>query len=178
MGERFDVADARQVLERTPPALAGLLRGIDPAWSEGRPAPHAWSPLEIVGHLIHGELDDWIPRARIILDRGEAEPFPPFDREGYRRLVEGRAIDELLEELTLRRRESLAALDGLALRAADLDRRGTHPELGPVTLGQLIATWAAHDLAHFEHAAEVMAKRYREAVGPWIAYLPSLERPD
>lgn len=174
----FHLDEAREVLERTPAALRQLLGGVSEGWADHRPGSGAWTPREIVGHLIHGELDDWIPRTRTILERGEDEPFPVFDREGYRAIVEGRTIDELLDELDRRRRETLAELDALALDDEALARTGTHPELGRVTLGQMLATWAAHDLAHVQHVAEVMAKRYREEVGPWIAYLPSLARPD
>lgn len=171
----FSVDEAREVLARTPEVLRQLLDGASAGWTHAAP-PGAWTPAEILTHLIHGERTDWVPRARIILEEGEARPFEPFDREGGFDEAE-RPIEELLAELAGLRSENLRYLDGLDLTET-LGRRGTHPELGSVTLAELIATWAAHDLGHVGHVVEVMAKRYREEVGPWRVYLPFLDRPD
>lgn len=167
---------AREILSRTPDALEGLLGGVSSGWTHAAP-PGAWTPAKIVIHLIQGERTNWVPRARIILEEGESRPFDPFDREGGAGQAE-RPIEDVLAEFAKLRRENLAYLDGLELDGGALARRGTHPELGTVTLAQLIATWAAHDLAHIGHVVEVMGKRYREAVGPWKVFLPFLGRPD
>lgn len=170
------MAEAREILSRTPVVLERLLGGVSSAWTHAAPQG-AWTPAKILTHLIHGERINWIPRARIILEEGEARPFEPFDREGGADDAE-RPIEELLAELSGLRSENLRYLDELDLDEEALARRGTHPELGTVTLEQLIATWAAHDLGHIGHVVEVMSKRYREEVGPWRAYLPFLDRPD
>ncbi|HUG88812.1 MAG TPA: DinB family protein [Actinomycetota bacterium] len=172
----LSVDDAREVLARTPQVLERLLGGVSAGWTHAAPAG-AWTPAKILTHLIHGERTDWVPRARIILEEGESRPFDPFDREGGADEAE-RPIEELLAELAGLRSENLRYLDGLDLDDEALARRGTHPELGSVTLEQLIATWAAHDLGHVGHVVEVMSKRYRQEVGPWRAFLPFLDRPD
>jgi hypothetical protein len=130
----------------------------------------------VVGHLIHGEKTDWVPRMRLILEAGESRPFVPFDRFGFRDAIRGVPISALLDELAARRAENLAAVDAAALTPAQLALRGRHPELGAVTLGQLLATWAVHDLNHLGQVARVMSRRYDRAVGPWKAYLGILNR--
>jgi DinB superfamily len=124
-----------------------------------------------VGHLIAGERNDWMPRARVILEKGEARPFDPFDRFAQARESQGKSLDQLLDEFARLRRENLAALQALNLQKEDFTRRGTHPALGPVTLEELLATWAVHDLTHLHQLSRVMAHQYRETVGPWSAYL-------
>ena len=168
------VGDAIEVLERTPATLRTLLGGISEAWSLHEPDPGWWSPRDVLGHLIFGERTDWIPRARIIATSEEAQPFEPFDRDGWRDAVGGRSVAELLDEFEGLRAENLASLRSLDVA---LDARGTHPEFGPVTFGQLIATWATHDLNHLGQIVEAMAKRYREEIGPWRRYLPIVNRP-
>ncbi|HEY2857901.1 MAG TPA: DinB family protein [Terracidiphilus sp.] len=159
------------LLERTPGALDELLRGLPPEWTDANEGGDSWSPREIVAHLSHGERSDWIPRAKHLLEFGESQPFPPFDREGQRALMEGKSMADLLEEFGALRAASLAELRGLTPTAADLERRGVHPALGSVTLSQLLSTWAAHDLTHLHQLARVMAHQYREAVGPWSKFL-------
>lgn len=171
---RYDPALAIPVLERTPGVLRALLDGLPPAWTEAREGPGRWSPYDVVGHLIHGERTDWIPRAEIILRAGEAEPFPPFDRVAMFRDSAGKSLGELLDLFARLRSESVVRLRAMALTPADLERRGRHPELGPVTLGQHLATWVAHDLSHLGQIARVMGKAYTDAVGPWAEYLPML----
>lgn len=168
--------DAREVLTRTPQTVRALLGDISEGWAATRPGPEEWSPSDVVAHLIHGERTDWIPRMRILLEHGEERPFDPFDRTGWRQEAEGKTLPQLLDTFDAMRGENLAALDAVPLDEATLERRGTHPELGPVTLAELLATWAAHDLAHMAQILETMAKRYHDEVGPWRAYLPVLDR--
>lgn len=172
----FDLPAGIAVLERTPGALRALLAGLPGAWTEATEGPETWSPYVIVGHLIHGERTDWIPRARLILARGPERRFTPYDRFAQLRESEGKSLAELLDELARLRAGNVATLAGWRLTDAELALGGEHPELGPVTLRQLLATWVAHDLAHLAQAARVMAKQYREAVGPWRAYLPIMDR--
>ena len=159
--------DTIALLERTPAALNAFLRDLPEAWTHRNEGEKTWSALDIVGHLIHGERADWIPRAQRILESGETVPFDPFDRFVK---VEG-TLDEQLDEFARLRAESLAALRAMNLSDADLERRGKHPKLGPVTLSHLLATWAAHDLTHLHQLSRVMAHQYREEVGPWTDFL-------
>jgi hypothetical protein len=170
------VSEARAVLGRTPATLDALLRGLPDAWLLATEGDSTWSPFDVVGHLIHGERTDWIPRLRIILEHGEARPFVPFDRFAQERESQGKSIVELLDTFASLRAENLRVLEELPAGPDVLSRTGTHPELGRVTLGQLLATWVAHDLDHVVQVARVMAKRYRDEVGPWTAYLSVLQR--
>ncbi len=172
----FDLTDGVAVLERTPHALRAMLAGLPPAWVDGTEGPETWSPYVIVGHLIHGERTDGIPRAQIILAQGPDRRFTPFDRFAQFRESEGKSLGELLEEFARLRDESLATLHGWRLTDSQLALEGEHPEFGSVTLRQLLATWVAHDLGHVAQTARVMAKQYRDAVGPWRAYLPVMDR--
>ena len=172
----FDFALGVAVLERTPATLRALLGGLPPAWTDATEGPDTWSPYIVVGHLIHGERADWIPRARIILAQGADRRFEPFDREAQFRESRGRPMDELLNEFSLLRMVNLNELFGWELTDRKLALEGEHPELGTVTLRQLLATWVAHDLAHLNQISRVMAKQYKEAVGPWRRYLGVLER--
>jgi hypothetical protein len=175
---QMEVAQAVGVLERTPAALAGLLAGLPEAWVQANEGEGTFSPRDVLGHLIHGEETDWIPRAEIILASGENVPFTPFDRFGFRGWLEATPTAALLDRFTDLRRRSLERLAGFGLTRADLQRRGTHPALGPVTLGQLLAAWVVHDLGHLTQVARVMAKQYRDEVGPWTQYLAVLhDRP-
>lgn len=174
----FDLASAREVLSRTPATLRTLLEGISPGWTEAATREGSWRAFDILGHLIQGEIEDWIPRTRIILEHGESEPFEPFERDGFARATAGKTLAQLLEDFAERRAESLRALDELAVDAAALDRTGTHPTFGAVTLRQMLATWTAHDLSHIGQVADSMARRYREDVGPWRRFLPVLDRPE
>jgi hypothetical protein len=172
----FDLAAGVAVLERTPRTLRAMLDGLPPVWADATDGPETWSPYVIVGHLIHGERTDWIPRARIILAQGANRRFTPYDRFAQFRESQGKSLAELLEEFADLRAENLATLAAWRLTEAQLALEGEHPEFGPVTLRQLLATWVAHDLGHVAQVARVMAKQYREAVGPWRAYLPVLDR--
>ena len=165
------VSEATQVLARTPGTLRAMLSSLDDGWLDADEGPETFSPRDVLGHLIFGEESDWIPRLRIILEHGLDRPFLPFDRFGFRSQYGGRPVAELLDVFERARRENLATLESFGLAAEDLARPGRHPELGPVTLGQLLATWVAHDLGHLAQIARVMAKRYRDEVGPWRPYL-------
>ena len=167
----FHLPDAIALLRRTPASLDALLRGLPDLWTVSNDGPDPWSPYDIVGQLIHGEYTDWIPRARRILSDGESRPFDKFDRLAQFEESKGKSLDQLLDEFAHARAENLAALDALNLTPEHMNKRGTHPALGPVTLGQLLATWAAHDLTHLHQISRVMAHQYRDAVGPWTAFL-------
>jgi hypothetical protein len=167
----FVLEEARGILARTPAALDALLRGLPEPWVTAHEGGETWSPFDVVGHLIHGERTDWMPRARIILEQGEARAFDRFDRLAQFTASRDRTLDNLLDEFAAARRESLRELDARRVTDADLDRRGTHPELGGVTLRQLLATWVAHDLDHVVQTSRVLARQYTDEVGPWRAYL-------
>ena len=170
----FHLEEAVSILRRTPESLRALLKDLPPAWATGNEGGDSWSPYDVLGHLIHGEETDWLPRARIILEHGEAQAFTPFDRFAQFERSRGKSLDELIDEFAARREENLAALTELKITPEQLSRRGTHPELGSVTLGQLLATWVAHDLSHVAQILRVMCRQYAEAVGPWQQYLPIL----
>jgi hypothetical protein len=172
----FQVTEAIAVLERTPATFRALLGGLPDAWTSSNEGPDTFSPFDNVGHLIHGERTDWIPRARIILAQGTNRRFEPYDRFAQVRESEGKSLAELLDEFARLREENVATLRGWKISEKELALEGEHPELGPVTLRQLLATWVAHDLGHVAQTSRVMAKRYRESVGPWRAYLPILDR--
>ena len=169
----FDLCDAMAVLERTPGTLTMLLDGLPDTWVRATEGDASWSPYDVIGHLIHGERTDWIPRARHIL-AGKTDPFEPFDRTAQFRESQSQRLNELLTTFADLRRENLTALNEMNLRPEDLRKQGLHPELGPVTLGQLLATWVAHDLDHVGQIARTMAKVYKDATGPWSAYLSIL----
>ena len=172
----FDLNVGVAILERTPETLRAMLDGLPPSWTDATEGPETWSPYVIVGHLIHGERTDWIARARIILAQGSERRFTPYDRFAQFRESEGRSLTDLLDEFARLRGENLATLAGWGLTDAQLELTGEHPEFGSVTLRQLLATWVAHDLGHIAQTARVMAKQYRDAIGPWRAYLPIVDR--
>ena len=172
----FQLTQALEVLERTPATFRALLGGLSEAWTAPNEGPDTFSAVDNLGHLIHGERTDWIPRARIILAQGPNRRFEPFDRFAHYRESQGKSVAELLDELARLRAENLATLRGWQLSERELALEGEHPALGPVTLRQLLAAWVAHDLGHVAQTARVLAKQYREAVGPWRAYLPVLDR--
>ena len=169
----FNLDDVVAVLERTPATIRALLDGLSDTWITATEGEETWSPYDVIGHLIHGERTDWIPRTRHILS-GDKRPFAPFDRNAQFIESEGRTITELLSTFAELRRENVATLLSLNLTQADLEKEGQHPELGEVTLGQLLATWVVHDLDHVAQLARTMAKVYGESTGPWNAYLSIL----
>lgn len=170
-GTTFSLDEAIPVLERTPAILREWLRDLPRPWADATMGPGTWSSFDIVGHLIHGERTDWIPRVEHILRKGDSEPFEPFQREAMFEASRGKKLQELLDTFAALRAENVARLRAFTLTEADLDRRGLHPELGAVTLRQHLATWVSHDLNHLVQIARAMALRYRDTVGPWRAYL-------
>lgn len=168
---QHDLQPTISLLSRTPAALDALLRDLPEAWTRGTEGEGTWSAFDVVGHLIYCERADWMPRARIILQFGETRPFDPFDRSGHAGEMQGKPLGQLLDEFAALRSANLSDLQALKLLPADLERRGSHPSLGAVTLSQLLATWAAHDLTHLHQLSRVMAHQYQEAVGPWSQYL-------
>jgi hypothetical protein len=172
----FRFEHALPVLRRTPRVLRELLLDVPSVWTDATEGPGTWSPFDVLGHLIHGERTDWMPRVEHMLTHGETVTFPVFDREAMFEASKGLTLGELVDTFDRLRTESLAHLDRLALTDADLARRGRHPEFGAVTMGQHLATWVAHDLGHIGQVVRVMARQYTEAVGPWRAYLSILKR--
>lgn len=173
----FTLSNALPVLRSTPAVLRAWLWELPEPWTASNEGPDSWSPYDIVGHLIHGERTDWIPRTELLLAHGESRPFTPFDRFAQFKDSRGKSLHELLDSFGELRAQNLARLEALRLNPGDLERRGRHPELGPVTLGQLLATWVAHDLNHIGQIARVMGRQYTSAVGPWLDYLPMLGMP-
>ena len=173
----FKLEDATNILGRTPATLRLLLNDLPDEWLRANEGHETWSPFDVLGHLIHGERADWIPRARIILQHGESRAFDPFDRFAMFTESKGKSLDELLATFEQLRQQSLRQLSELNLTPELLSKRGTHPEFGVVTLSQLLSTWVVHDLGHIGQVVRVMSKQYGEAVGPWRAYLPILTRP-
>lgn len=172
---QHDLQDTVALLARTPSTLNALLRDLPETWTRPNEGEKTWSVFDVVGHLIHGERTDWMPRARMILEFGDSQAFAPFDRLAQERESQGKSLAELLDEFALLRAQSLDQLRDLNLRAEDLARRGRHPALGVVTLSQLLATWAAHDLTHLHQISRVMAHQFRQKVGPWNKYLGVLK---
>ena len=168
---QHNLQDTIVLLGRTPTTLDALLRDLPETCALQNEGEKTWNAFDIIGHLIHGERTDWMPRARIILQFGESKAFEPFDRWAQERESKGKSLGQLLDEFARLRSENLNELRALNLKPEDLARRGIHPALGIVTLSQLLATWAAHDLTHLHQISRVMAYQYRDAVGPWSVYL-------
>ena len=172
----FELNKAIEILNRTPSTLSALLSGLSEEWQFQNEGPETWSSFDVVGHLIHGEETDWIPRARIILEEGEERPFEPFDRFAMFENSKGKSIQQLLETFARLRSDNLEQMRAMNLTPQLLEKRGRHPALGVVTLKQLLATWVVHDLNHIGQIVRVMAKQYRNEVGPWAQYLSVLTR--
>jgi DinB superfamily len=166
-----DLLQTMSLLTSTPAALNALLRDLPDTWTLRNEGEDTWSPFDIVGHLIHCERTDWMPRARMVLQFGEGKTFEPFDRGGHAKEIRGKSLGQLLDEFAVLRSENLSELRALNLSRQDLERRGRHPALGVVTLSGLLSTWAVHDLTHLHQVSRVMAYQYRDAVGPWSGYL-------
>lgn len=169
---RFDLQQSMDVLRRTPATLSAMLGDLDDGWVRATEGRDTFSPFDIVGHLVDGEETDWMERARITLDRGPDPVFTPYDRFRHQRRNAGRTLSSLLEEFAALRAANLEQLKSLELGEAELDLPGRHPSLGPVTLRQLLAAWVVHDLGHIAQVSRVMAKQYRDAIGPWAQFLP------
>ena len=155
---------------RTPASLSALLRGLPDIWVRRNEGKDSWNAYDIMGHLVFGEIADWMPRTRMILEHGESRAFDRFDRLAQMKNKD-ETLEQRLDEFARLRKENLAALQALNLQPEDLKRRGKHPELGVVTLSELLATWVVHDLTHVHQLSRVMAHQYHEAVGPWTIYM-------
>ncbi|HEY8459903.1 MAG TPA: DinB family protein [Blastocatellia bacterium] len=171
---KFELDEAMAALSRAPKALTAMLSGLPRNWVENNEGPETWSPYDVIGHLVHCERNDWIQRAKIILEHGEARPFDPVNRLAQFEESKGKTLEELLEEFAALRERNLATLREMKLGAGDLERTGRHPALGKVALKELLATWVTHDLDHVAQIARTMAKQYAAEVGPWEAYLSIL----
>ena len=166
----FRLDEGIEVLAQTPAVLSALLRSKSAVWLNARRSPESFSAIDVLGHLIYGELTDWMPRVRLILEHRDTRAFQPFDRFGFQDSIAGKSVDTLLDEFANLRAEGLDELHRLALRPEDLMLPGRHPEFGAVTLGNHLAAWVVHDLGHISQIVKTMACEYREAVGPWHAY--------
>jgi hypothetical protein len=172
----FDITQGIAVLERTPGTLHAMLHDLGTSWIDATEGPETWSPYVIIGHLVHAERANWIPRARSILSQSASRRLPPYDRLAHFQESRGQSLTSLLHEFGRLRAENLATLAAWRLTDTELALAGEHPEFGTVTLRQLLATWVVHDLGHIAQTARVMAKQYRDAIGPWRAYLPIVDR--
>jgi len=171
---QFHLDHALEVLERTPRVVRAFLSELDESWTHRNYGDATFSPFDIVAHLIGGERTDWMTRTRTILESGASRPFDPFDRTAMIEVLRGKSLAELLDTFEALRGRNLGELRAMRLGPAQLSLPGTHPDLGAVTLEQLLATWVVHDLNHIAQIAKAMAYQYRERVGPWSAYLPIL----
>jgi hypothetical protein len=171
----FNLDQTIALLSRTPASLNALLRDLPDFWTCRNEGGTTWSAFDVIGHLIHGEKTDWMPRAKMILQFGEARPFEPFDRWAQERESQGKSLGGLLDEFVSLRAHNVNELRVMNLTRDDCEKRGLHPALGKVTLSQLLATWAVHDLTHLHQMSRIMAHQYRETVGPWSAYLGVLK---
>jgi len=172
----FNIEQATEILSRTPAILNSLMRGISDDWTHKNEGGDSWSPFDVLGHMVHGEESDWIARTKIILDHGTVRPFDPFDRTAMFEKFKGRSTDELLDMFDSLRKKNIEELQSLNITPDKLALQGTHPALGEVTLGQLLATWTVHDLSHIAQITRVMCRQYTAAVGPWAEFLPILKR--
>jgi hypothetical protein len=163
------------LLTRTPASLNALLRDLPQTWTHQNEGENTWTAFDVIGHLNHCERTDWMSRAKIILHSGECQTFPPLDRTGHAKEIQGKSLNQLLDEFARLRSENLAELQALNLQPEDLERRGRHPALGTVTLSQLLAAWATHDLTHLHQISRILAHQYRDATGPWSTYLGVLK---
>jgi len=172
----FDITQGIAILERTPGTLHATLHDLGTAWIDATEGPETWSAYVIVGHLVHAERTNWIPRARFILSQSTSRRLPPYDRFAHLRENEGTSLSVLLDEFGRLRAENLATLAAWRLTDTELALAGEHPEFGTVTLRQLLSTWVVHDLGHVAQIARVMAKQYRDAIGPWRSYSRIVDR--
>jgi hypothetical protein len=170
-----NISDTISLLARTPAALDALLRDLPETWTLRNEGENTWSAFDVIGHLIHTERNDWMPRAKIVLQFGETRAFEPLDRLAQRKESQGKSLPQLLDEFEQLRAENLDQLRAMNLRPEDFGRRGRHPGLGAVTLSQLLSAWAGHDLTHLHQISRILAHQYRDAVGPWKAYLGVLQ---
>ncbi len=173
---KYALEKALPILERTPAVLKLMLDGLSGEWITSNEGPDTWSPYDVAGHLLHGEHTDWMVRIKICLSDTGDKKFAPFDRFAQFHESEGKTLGQILDEFAAARKQNLDELKAMGLTPADLDKTAVHPSFGTVTLRQLLATWVAHDLSHIAQVARVMAKQYKEEVGPWVEYLSIMHR--
>lgn len=169
-----NLQDTIALLTHTPTGLNALLRGLPESWTRRSEGDNTWTVSDVIGHLLHSEHDNWITRTRMILEKGESQTFTPLNRTAFASFA-AKSLGQLLDEFAEARQANLAQLRSLNLTAEDLERRGTHPVFGPVTLSQLLSTWAAHDLTHLHQITRIMAHQYRGLVGPYVRFLGVLK---
>ena len=172
----FDVQKATEILSRTPNVLATLLNGLSNEWIYQNEGEETWSPFDVMGHLIHGEKTDWTQRMEIILSDGTSKEFAPFDRFAQFEESKGKTLSQLVEEFKSLRQENLKILHSKTIDTTTLSKKGVHPAFGEVSLKELLSTWVVHDLGHIAQISRVMAKQYKNEVGPWLEYLPVLQK--
>jgi len=172
---KYDIQKSIEILDRTPVVLKTLLSDLSDDWTMNNEGGETWSPYDVVGHLIHGETTDWMQRMSLILDENSDHKFKPFDRFAMFEESKGKTLNQLLDDFEKVRKENLAKFKALNLSEKQLDLKGIHPSFGEVTLRNLLATWVAHDLDHIQQIVRVMAKQYKEEVGPWVEYLKILK---
>ncbi|KAA3611990.1 MAG: DinB family protein [Calditrichaeota bacterium] len=170
--QNFSLKKSIEILEKTPSVLENLLTNLSDNWINQNEGENTWSPFDIVGHLLHGEKTDWITRTERIIKYGTEKAFDPFDRFAQLETSKGKTIKQLLNEFARLRKENLAVLSEMNIQEKDLEKKGIHPNFGEVTLKELLATWVVHDLGHISQVVRVMAKQYKEEIGPWKAFLP------
>ena len=175
MTMEFNLNKSIEILERTPIVLSSMLGNLSEEWTRENEGKNTWSPFDVIGHLIHGEKTDWIPRMQIILGHGVDVPFQPFDRFAQYEANKNKSLNSLLEEFTRLRKENIRILKAANLDDGTLQKKGIHPEFGEVVLKDMLATWTVHDLGHIAQIVRVMAKQYKTAIGPWKAYLKIMD---
>ncbi len=173
---RFDLHKSIEILERTPFVIEAMIKGISDEWTKSNEGPETWSVYDIVGHLVHGEKTDWLTRMEIILSENANKKFIPFDRFAQVKESRGKSLSMLIEEFKTLRKKNIVKLRLKRIDSTELLKRGIHPEFGKVTLKQLLSTWVVHDLNHIAQISRVMAKQYKPEVGPWVEYLPILNK--
>ncbi|GAB5401042.1 MAG: hypothetical protein Aureis2KO_26270 [Aureisphaera sp.] len=171
---KYNLEEAISILQRTPLALRSMLSGLSDSWTHSNEGGRSWSPYDVIGHLVHGERTDWMPRLEIVLSEGPNKTFEPYDRFAQFRMSEGKSLADLLDEFENLRKSNLITLRSKDLSEKDLSKEANHPELGPVALREMLAAWVVHDLGHIAQIARVMAKQYKDEVGPWPKYLTIL----
>ncbi len=164
---KYSHEESYLILERTPLVLKALLSNLSAEWIMSNEGPETFSPYDVIGHLIEGEKTDWAVRAKIILTFGLSKPFEPWDRFAQYENSKPKTLDELLDEFETVRKENMTWFRSLHLSEDDLNKKGMHPVLGEVTLRNLLSTWVVHDLTHIAQVTRVMAKQYKEEMGPW-----------
>lgn len=172
---KHNLEDTISLLSHTPAGLNALLRDLPDIWTRRNEGENTWTVSDVIGHLIHSEHENWITRAKMILEKGESQTFIPLNRTAFASDVPGKSVPQLLDEFARAREANLAELRALKLTPQDLERRGRHPVFGPVTLSQLLSTWAAHDLTHLHQISRIMARQYGELVGPYVKFLGVLK---